>query len=262
LNTRKLQLEDIADARAYEREREEFRSRIIALKKVRRVVVGPAVSVVFENRDTIRFQIQEMARAERLMTDAAIQTELDVYNPLIPGPGDLSATLYIELTSRAEMEEWLPKLVGIEQSVQLEIGGHEGAASSPERSNGSVPERNTGSVPERNTGSVPERNTGSVPERSNGFVPERNTGFVPERNNGSARPTTIVRADVDPSHAAALTREEVTAAVHFLHFSLTAAQIERFRAETVAVAIDHPQYRERTLLSAETKTSLLDDLLG
>jgi hypothetical protein len=119
----RLTLDDIADLRAYEREREEFRSRVIALKRRRRVGVGPLITAVFENRDTVRFQIQEMARAERMMSDAAIQGELDVYNPLIPGPGELTATVFVELTSPAELREWLPKLVGVERCVALEVGG-------------------------------------------------------------------------------------------------------------------------------------------
>jgi hypothetical protein len=199
---RRLALEDISDARAYEREREEFRARIIASKKARRVPVGPVVSLVFENRDTIRFQIQEMARAERLFSDDAIQVELDTYNPLIPGSGELSASMYIELTTRPEMEKWLPRLVGIERSVRLELGrpGH----------------------------------------------PDADT----------------VRAEVDPSHAANLTREEVTAAVHFVRFELSPVQIGRFRSGPVAVAIEHPEYRERTEISEDTRQSLLEDLLG
>ncbi len=95
---------------------------MIALKKKRRIALGPFVTLVFENRDTIRFQIQEMARAERMLSDEAIQTELDIYNPLIPEPGRLCATLFIELTTKDELMEWLPKLVGVERSVQLRIG--------------------------------------------------------------------------------------------------------------------------------------------
>ena len=204
MTSRWLSLDDIADARAYEREREEFRARIIELKKRRRIPVGPVVTLVFENRDTIRFQIQEMARAERLLSDEAIQIELDTYNPLIPDPGELSASLYIELTSRQEMEHWLPRLVGIERAVRLEITGRD--------SNGSGPE--------------------------------------------------IVPCQVDPSHAANLTREEVTAAVHFVRFQLTPAQIEKFRNGAVVVAIDHPEYRERTGLPEATRDELLKDLLG
>ena len=83
----KLALDDIADLRAYERERIEFRQEIIALKKRRRIHVGPHLTLLFENRQTIRFQIQEMARAEKILSDEGIQTELDIYNPLIPEPG-------------------------------------------------------------------------------------------------------------------------------------------------------------------------------
>src|SRR3954447_15301028 len=118
----KLTLADIVDLRAYEREREEFRGRVMAEKKVRRVAVGPIVTMVFENRDTVRLQIQEMARAERMLRDEQIQEELDTYNPLIPGAGELSATLFVELTTPDELREWLPKLVGIERAIELIVG--------------------------------------------------------------------------------------------------------------------------------------------
>lgn len=120
--SRKLTLDDIADLRAYERERGEFRAHVIDLKKRRRVGIGPFVTVLFENRDTIRFQIQEMARVERLLSDEAIETELKIYNPLIPEPGHLALTMFIELTSDEGLREWLPKLVGIEQALELRIG--------------------------------------------------------------------------------------------------------------------------------------------
>jgi hypothetical protein len=119
----KLTLADIADIRAYEREREAFRAHVIALKKRRRVSVGPVVTLVFENRDTVRFQIQEMARAERIFSDEGIQTELDIYNPLIPEPGTLRATLFIEVTAEHQMRSWLPKLVGVERAVELRLPG-------------------------------------------------------------------------------------------------------------------------------------------
>jgi hypothetical protein len=127
----KLTLGDIADLRAYEREREDFRDHIIALKKRRRVQVGPVVTLVFENRDTVRFQVQEMARAERMLTDEQVQQELDVYNPLIPGPGRLVATLFVELTTEGELRDWLPRLVGIETAVELRIGADGAAAVVP-----------------------------------------------------------------------------------------------------------------------------------
>jgi len=117
-----LTLGDISDHRTYERERDEFRREVIATKKLRRVTIGPVVTLVFESRLTVRFQVQEMARAEKLTTDAQIQRELDVYNRLLPGPGELSATLFLELTTDEELRTWLPRLVGIERSIVLEIG--------------------------------------------------------------------------------------------------------------------------------------------
>ncbi|MBI1843842.1 MAG: DUF3501 family protein [Actinobacteria bacterium] len=123
----KLTIDDIVDLRAYERERETIRDRIIALKRDRRVSIGPVVTLVFENRDTVQFQIHEMARAERLITDEAIQAELDAYNPLIPEPNHLSATVFIELTSKEEMERWLPALVGIERAIEFRLGLLEGS---------------------------------------------------------------------------------------------------------------------------------------
>jgi hypothetical protein len=117
-----LTLDDIADQRAYEREREDFRARVIAVKQLRRISVGPVISLTFENRLTMRFQVQEMARAEKMVTDGQIQHELDVYNKLLPEPGELSATLFLELTTEQELRTWLPKLVGVERSCEFRIG--------------------------------------------------------------------------------------------------------------------------------------------
>lgn len=128
----KLTLDDIADLRAYERERDDFRDRVIALKKRRRVSVGPVVTLVFENRDTVRFQIQEMARAERMLSDEAIRTELDVYNPLIPERGQLVATMFIELTNEEELRTWLPRLVGVEAAVELRLADGSAVRCTPD----------------------------------------------------------------------------------------------------------------------------------
>jgi hypothetical protein len=117
----KLTLDDISDLRAYEREREGFRRDVIALKKLRRVGLGDVVTLVFENSRTVRFQIQEMARVEKLISDQAIETELQIYNPLVPEPGQVCATLFIELTSDEALRHWLPRLVGIERSVAFRL---------------------------------------------------------------------------------------------------------------------------------------------
>lgn len=112
-----LILDDILDLREYERIRENYITEIIAKKKNRRVHIGPIISLLFENRDTVKFQIQEMARAEKIITDEGIQAELDTYNTLIPESGQLKATLFIELTNQAELRTWLPRLVGIQNSI-------------------------------------------------------------------------------------------------------------------------------------------------
>jgi hypothetical protein len=127
VTVRPLTLDDIADQRAYERERDTFRRAVIAEKKLRRITIGPVVTLTFESRTTVRFQVQEMARAERMTTDREIQHELDVYNRLLPAPGELSATLFLELTSEEQLRTWLPRLVGIERSVVLRIGDGAGA---------------------------------------------------------------------------------------------------------------------------------------
>ena len=106
----------------YEKVRDEFRREIIALKKIRRVEVGEHITLVFENRATVLFQIQEMVRAERMVTEAAIAREVEVYNSLIPDDGELSATLFIEYERRSTLHPALSRLVGLEQHVTLHIG--------------------------------------------------------------------------------------------------------------------------------------------
>jgi len=192
-----LTLADVLDLRAYERVREDYRARIIAHKRDRRVALGPVMTLVFESFDTVRFQVQEMARAEKIISDEAIQVELDIYNQLLPAQGELSATVFIELTSDVELREWLPRLVGIERRLALAIDGEV---------------------------------VDSVPEAE---------------------------------HAAALTRETVTPAVHYVRFGFTEAQVAAFStAADVALVATHPAYQARTGLSPGVRRELLGDLLG
>jgi len=118
----KLTTDDIKDMRAYERERDAFRTEIIATKKRRRIPLGELMTIVFENTATMRFQIQEMARAERMLKDEQIAHEVDTYNQLIPDPGELSGTLFIEINDTALLREWLPKLVGIQDHLGVAVG--------------------------------------------------------------------------------------------------------------------------------------------
>ncbi|HLB94611.1 MAG TPA: DUF3501 family protein, partial [Nitrospiria bacterium] len=110
----RIQLKDIQPLSEYEPIRKQFRKHIIALKKRRRILLGDRISLVFENRDTILFQIQEMMRVEHIYDAAKIKDELDTYNPLIAGPGELSATLFIEITEADRIKEILDDLQGID----------------------------------------------------------------------------------------------------------------------------------------------------
>jgi len=194
---RGLTLSDILDLRAYERVREDYRARVIARKRNRRVSLGPIMTLVFESVDTVRFQVQEMARVEKIISDEAMRVELDIYNRLLPGDRELSATLFIELTSDDELREWLPRLVGIERQLGISIDGD------------------------------------------------------------------VVRSAPEADHAAALTRDTVTPAVHYLRFGFAGAQVEAFReADEAAAVATHPAYEARTVLPPAVREELLGDLLG
>jgi hypothetical protein len=120
---RPVTLNDVAGLERYETIRDAFRRRIIALKKARRVGVGDRITLVFENFDTVLFQIQEMIRAERIVDLDRVRDEIEVYNELIPGENELSATLLIELEDSARIREELPKFYGLDQSTWLELDG-------------------------------------------------------------------------------------------------------------------------------------------
>jgi hypothetical protein len=189
---KKLTVDDIVDHRAYERERDEFRAHIIAMKKHRRIALGDIVTIVFENTDTMRFQVQEMARAERMLTDEAIATEVSTYNDLIPDAGELSGTLFIELTGDAALRDWLPKLVGVQRHVHFELG------------------------------------------------------------DGS-------RVDATPHDEERLTRDEITATVHYLKFAFSAGQQAALASGPARLVIDHPDYHAETELTDEQRTELSGD---
>ncbi len=116
---RRVEVAEIPELRAYNQSRDELRRSIIAMKARRRVHLGTLITLVFENTDTVRWQITEMMRVERIATDAAIEHEVNVYNALIPDDAQLSCTMFIELTHDEQLREWLPKLVGIHDSIDL-----------------------------------------------------------------------------------------------------------------------------------------------
>jgi len=117
-----ISLDDIRGIAAYEKIRAEFRQHIIELKKKRRIAIGAKVSLVFENRDTVIFQIQEMMRAEKITDLDKIREEIEVYNGLIPGPRDLSATLFLEIEDQSHLRDDLLKFLGVDEAVFLTIG--------------------------------------------------------------------------------------------------------------------------------------------
>ncbi len=124
-----LALEDIPSAAVFEACRTELREKVIAHKNRRRISIGHRVSLLFEDRETLRWQILEMCRVEGTLDAAGIQQELDVYNELIPGDSELSATLFIEITDLAEIRPELDRLIGMDEHVLLEIGGEPVRAS-------------------------------------------------------------------------------------------------------------------------------------
>ena len=119
---KRLQLSDILDLAQYEKRRKEFRAEVMAMKANRRLPVNEILTLLFENRRTVWYQIQEMARAERMVEDAAIQGEIDAYSPLIPGANQWKTTLYIEIPDEARLKATLPKLPGVEHSFYARIG--------------------------------------------------------------------------------------------------------------------------------------------
>jgi len=189
-----LEPSEILNLVEYEKVRDARRRRVVELKKTRRISVGRYLTFVFENRDTVWFQIQEMVRAERIVDDAKIAEEVEVYNGLLPHPGELSATLMIEIEQAAEIKPVLDKLLGIDTRgyVKMTVGSR------------------------------------------------------------------VVVGDFEAGHS----DEErgKLSAVHFVRFALPPEARARFTTSEVALVVEHPNEHARTVLSDETKRSLLGDL--
>jgi hypothetical protein len=109
----------------YAKERPQFRARVMEHKKTRTVALGEHVVLIFEDELTIRYQIQEMLRAERIFEEEGIQGELDAYTPLIPDGANWKATMMIEFPDVEERRRMLAKLIGIEDRVWVEVAGHD-----------------------------------------------------------------------------------------------------------------------------------------
>jgi hypothetical protein len=110
---------------AYAKARDDFRARVIAHKKQRTVPLGDHVTLIFEDELTVRYQIQEMLRVERIFEEAGIRDELDAYNPLVPDGSNWKATMLIEYPDVDERHRMLAALKGIEDRVWVQIAGGE-----------------------------------------------------------------------------------------------------------------------------------------
>jgi len=186
--------DEILNLYDYEKVRDARRRAVIALKADRRVGVGRYLSFVFENRETVWFQIQEMVRAERIVDDGKVAEEVAVYNTLRPRPGELAATMFIEIGESARIKPVLDALLGIDTGghVRLEVGPH------------------------------------------------------------------VVPGVFEAGHS----DEELgkLSAVHFVRFALPPAARRLFPEAEVALVVDHPGDRGRTVLSPATRRSLAGDL--
>jgi hypothetical protein len=188
---KKVAIDQIMGFAVYERVREQARQRIIELKRRRRVAVGDKVTLVFENRDTVIFQIQEMVRAEKIGDLDKIREEVEVYNELIPERGELSATLFLEIEDQTHLREELLKFLGIDEAVYLKVGNH------------------------------------SIHAR-----------FEEGRS-----------------------KEDKISAVQYVKFPFPEPALQAFvKGETAELVIDHPNYKARVPIEAETRQSLMEDL--
>lgn len=115
--------ESLMTLEAYARNRKEFRAKVLAHKRNRKVHLGEHVTLIFEDELTLRYQIQEMLRIEKIFEDAGIQDELNAYNPLVPDGSNWKATMLIEYPDVAQRQLELARLKGIEDKVYVQVQG-------------------------------------------------------------------------------------------------------------------------------------------
>jgi hypothetical protein len=123
--TNLLKREDLFSLEEYVEQRSNIRKNVMDVKKLREVNLGEHIRLLFENHQTVQYQIQEMLRIEKIFEAASIQAELDVYNPLIPDGSNLKATMMIEYTDVVERTKALSNLIGIEKSIYFQVGNHQ-----------------------------------------------------------------------------------------------------------------------------------------
>ncbi|MFA5824420.1 MAG: DUF3501 family protein [Gallionellaceae bacterium] len=119
----KLTRDKLMTLEAYAKARNAFRAEVMAHKKQRNVALGEHLTLIFEDELTIRYQVQEMLRAEKIFEETGIQDELDAYNPLIPDGSNWKATMMIEYEDINERRRMLTRLVGIEERAWVQVAG-------------------------------------------------------------------------------------------------------------------------------------------
>jgi hypothetical protein len=191
---KKLTRQDLMSLEQYAEQRADFRARVMGHKKNRRVDVGPNLSLYFEDRLTIQYQVQEMLRIEKIFEAEAIEEELGAYNPLIPDGHNLKATAMLEFEDVDLRRKRLAELVGLERLVWMQV-------------------------------------------------------------EGFAKVFAIANEDLERS------TDEKTSAVHFMRFELTEDMIGGLRqGAALSFGSDHEGYIHRVTVSAEIRSSLLQDL--
>jgi hypothetical protein len=118
---RPVRREELMDVATYERSRAEIRAAVLEAKRPRRVQVAGVLTFLFENTATIRYQIQEMIRAERITGEAEIRHELETYNDLLGGPGELGCSLLIEITDPAERDRRLREWLALPEHLYVKV---------------------------------------------------------------------------------------------------------------------------------------------
>ena len=192
--TMKLTKQDLWTLEEYSSKREDFRRSILDHKKDRQLFLGPNATLYFEDALTMKYQIQEMLRIEKIFESSEIEEEIAAYNPLIPDGNNWKATFMIEYPDPIERAGKLAKLVGIEDKVWLRVDGEDKVYA-------------------------------------------------------------ITNEDLDRS------REEKTAAVHFMRFQLDSASIAGLKnGSPLTAGIDHPEMQVETSVAKKVLDSLLNDL--
>ncbi len=179
----KVTRDELLDYQTYTEQRDEIRARVMAAKSPRRILVGDLLSFLFENRDTVRYQVQEMMRVEQIVREADIEHELATYNELLGGPGELGCALLIEIAEEAGRPELLRALLGLNDHLYAELAD------------------GTRVAPAYDARQVGEDRLSAVQ-----YLRFDTGGQVPVAL-GSTHPTLTCRAELTPAQAAALAED-------------------------------------------------------